>query len=83
MALTMLHSVAPLSRASSIAASVSTVSPLWVMARTAVLLVDDRVAVAVLAAVIDLDVEPRQLLDVELADQRAEIARAAGDVTIR
>ena len=41
---------------------------------------DDRVAVAVLGAVVDLDRKPRELLDQELADQRrrATMCRTPG-----
>ena len=41
--------------------------------------VDDRVAVAVLRAVVDFDRHARELLDQELADERRVPRRAAGE----
>ena len=42
-------------------------------------LVDNRIAIAVFAAVIDFDVQARQLLDVEFTDESAVVTGAAGD----
>ena len=65
--------------ASRSAASVSAVSPDWVMTTVSVCVVDDRIAVAELGAVVDLHRHARQLLDQELAGQRGVPARAARD----
>ena len=61
---------APSRLASRSAASVSAVSPDCVMTTASVFGDDDRVAVAVLGAVVDLDRQARELLDQELADER-------------
>ena len=68
---------APSRFASRSAASVSAVSPDCVITIASVFGGDDRVAVAVLRAVVDFDRHARQLLDQELADQRRVPRRAA------
>ena len=68
---------APRRFASRIAASVSAVSPDCEITMHSVRLVDDRVAVAELRRVLDLDRDARELLDHVLADQRRVPARAA------
>ena len=60
----------PCACASRSAASVSAVSPDCVMTTASVVASTIGVAVAILRAVIDLDRQPGQLLDQELADQR-------------
>ena len=69
----------PFCFASRCAASVSAVSPDCEITTVSVFGVDDRIAVAELAAVIDFDRDARQLLDHELAGQRRVPAGAAGD----
>ena len=61
---------APFFFASRSAASVSAVSPDCVMTIASVFVDDDRIAVAVLGAVVDLDRHARERLDQELADER-------------
>ncbi len=70
---------APRARASLTAASVSAVSPLWVMATTRSSRADHRIAVAELAGQIDLAGDARRPLDQELADQPRVVRGAAGD----
>ncbi len=60
---------APSRLASRSAASVSAVSPDWVITIASVLRRHDRVAVAVLGSVVDFDGNTGQLLDHELADE--------------
>ncbi len=69
---------APRRFASRIAASVSAVSPDCEITMHSVSSFDDRVAVAELRRVLDLDRDARELLDHVLADQRRVPARAAG-----
>ena len=71
--------LAPLRLASRSAASVSAVSPDCVMTIASSFFADDRIAVAVLGAVVDFDGHLRQRLDQVLADQAGVPGRAAGD----
>ena len=75
--LQMAMSAAPSRFASRSAASVSAVSPDCVMTTASVFWADDRIAVAVLGAVVDFDRDARELLDHELADQPRVPRRAA------
>ena len=68
---------APFFLASRSAASVSAVSPDCVMTIASVLRGDDRIAIAILRAVVDVDRHPRQRLDQELADERGVPRRSA------
>ena len=68
-----------LALASRSAASVSAVSPDCVMTIASSFVGDDRIAVAVLGAVVDFDRHLRQRLDQVLADQAGVPRRAAGD----
>ena len=70
---------APRALASRKAPSVSAVSPLWLIATASVVWADERLPVAELAAVVDLDRDLRELLDQELADERRVPAGAAGE----
>ena len=68
---------APFFFASRSAASVSAVSPDCVITIASVFSDDDRIAVAVLRSVVDVDRHARQRLDQELADQARMPRRAA------
>ena len=79
MMLVTASTLAPPSRARRIAASVSAVSPDWVIPITRSFAPTDRVAVAVLGGDVHLDRDPRPLLDRVAADEAGVVGGAAGD----
>ena len=66
-------------RASRAAAIVSAVSPDWLIAMTALFDVEDRVPVPELGGVVDLDRDPRELLEEELRHEAGVPRRPARD----
>ena len=69
----------PFCLASRCAASVSAVSPDWLMQIVSVFGIDDRIAIAEFAAVVHFHGNARQPLDHEFAGEPGVPARAAGD----